>query len=117
MSWSSTWTRPPSRISPATACPRVARSAVATGTDRERSSSTWRWRGVPWINESCRRAGTVHVAGTFEEIAIAERATNRGEMPERPFLLVGQQYLADPSRSVDDLHPVWVYAHVPRLHR
>ena len=69
--------------------------------------------GVPWINESCRRAGTVHVAGTFEEIAIAERATNRGEMPERPFLLVGQQYLADPSRSVDDLHPVWVYAHVP----
>lgn len=69
--------------------------------------------GVPWTNEACRRAGTVHVAGTFEEIAIAERAINRGSMPERPFLLVGQQYLADPSRSKGDLHPVWVYAHVP----
>jgi phytoene dehydrogenase-like protein len=69
--------------------------------------------GVPWTNESCRRAGTVHVAGTFEEIAIGERAINRGEMPERLFILVGQQYLADPSRSVGDLHPVWIYAHVP----
>jgi phytoene dehydrogenase-like protein len=69
--------------------------------------------GVPWTNESCRRAGTVHVAGTFEEIAIAERAINRGSMPERPFMLVGQQYLADPSRSKGDLHPLWVYAHVP----
>jgi phytoene dehydrogenase-like protein len=69
--------------------------------------------GVPWANESCRRAGTVHAAGTFEEIAIAERAINRGSMPERPFILVGQQYLADPSRSKGDLHPLWVYAHVP----
>jgi phytoene dehydrogenase-like protein len=69
--------------------------------------------GVPWTNDSCRRAGTVHVAGTFEEIVIAERAINTGEMPERPFMLVGQQYLADPSRSAGDLHPVWVYAHVP----
>jgi phytoene dehydrogenase-like protein len=69
--------------------------------------------GVPWTNESCRKAGTVHVAGTFEELAIAEKAINRGEMPERPFVLVGQQYLADPSRSLGDLHPVWIYAHVP----
>ena len=69
--------------------------------------------GVPWKNESCRRAGTVHVAGTFEEIAIAERAINRGSMPERPYMLVGQQYLADPGRSKGNLHPLWVYAHVP----
>ncbi len=34
-------------------------------------------------------------------------------MPERPFVLVGQQYLADPQRSVGDVHPVWTYAHVP----
>jgi phytoene dehydrogenase-like protein len=34
-------------------------------------------------------------------------------MPERPFVLVGQQYLCDPGRSVGDLHPVWMYAHVP----
>ena len=69
--------------------------------------------GVPWTNEDCRRAGTVHVIGSFEELVAAERRINRGAMPERPFVLVGQQYLADPSRSVGDLHPVWVYAHVP----
>ncbi len=69
--------------------------------------------GVPWANEDCRRAGTVHVIGSFEELVEAERRINRGAMPERPFALVGQQYLADPTRSVGDLHPVWVYAHVP----
>jgi phytoene dehydrogenase-like protein len=69
--------------------------------------------GVPWTNEACRRAGTVHVIGGFEELVIAERAINRGTMPERPFALVGQQYLADPGRSHGDLHPLWVYAHVP----
>jgi phytoene dehydrogenase-like protein len=69
--------------------------------------------GVPWTNEACSRAGTVHVIGSFEEIALAERAINRGSLPERPFLLVGQQYLADPERSEGDLHPVWIYAHVP----
>jgi phytoene dehydrogenase-like protein len=69
--------------------------------------------GVPWANEACRRAGTVHCAGTFEEIVAAEREVNRGRLPERPFVLVGQQYLADPERSNGDVHPVWSYAHVP----
>ena len=68
---------------------------------------------VPWTNDACRRAGTVHVVGPFEELVTAERQINRGRMPERPFVLVGQQYLADPSRSKGDLHPVWTYAHVP----
>jgi phytoene dehydrogenase-like protein len=69
--------------------------------------------GIPWANPACRRAGSVHVAGTFEEMARAERDVNRGVMPERPYVLLGQQYLADPSRSAGDLHPVWAYAHVP----
>jgi phytoene dehydrogenase-like protein len=69
--------------------------------------------GVPWQYEPARRAGTVHVAGGFEELAFAEREVNRGRMPERPFVLVGQQYLADPQRSQGDRHPVWTYAHVP----
>ena len=70
-------------------------------------------RGVPWANDACRRAGTVHAAGSFEEIVAAERDVNRGRVPERPFVLVGQQYLADPERSNGDVHPVWSYAHVP----
>lgn len=69
--------------------------------------------GVPWEMEAARRAGTVHVAGSLEELAHAEGEINRGRMPERPFVLVGQQYLADPGRSQGDLHPVWAYAHVP----
>lgn len=69
--------------------------------------------GVPWANEACRRAGTVHAAGSYEEIVAGEREIARGRMPERPFVLVAQQYLADPERSAGDLHPVWAYAHVP----
>ena len=69
--------------------------------------------GVPWTNDDCRRAGTVHVGGTAEQIAAAELAVSRGRMPERPFVLVAQQYLADPTRSRDGVHPVWAYAHVP----
>jgi phytoene dehydrogenase-like protein len=73
--------------------------------------------GVPWANEACRRAGTVHVIGCFEEIVLAEQAVNRGSLPERPYVLVGQQYLADPQRSDSDLHPVWAYGHVPHGYR
>ncbi len=70
--------------------------------------------GVPWAAEGADRAGTVHAAGGFEEIVAAERDVNRGRMPERPFVLVGQQYLADPGRSEGDVHPVWSYCHVPK---
>ena len=69
--------------------------------------------GVPWTNPDARRAGTVHLGGTFAEIAAAERDIHAGRMPERPFVLVGQQYLADPERSVGNVHPLWTYAHVP----
>ncbi|UMB68389.1 phytoene desaturase family protein [Mycobacterium paraterrae] len=69
--------------------------------------------GVPWTNPDARRAGTVHVVGDYRELAAAERDVHAGRMPERPFVLVGQQYLADPGRSVGDIHPVWTYAHVP----
>lgn len=69
--------------------------------------------GVPWANEHARRAGTVHVGGSYAEVAAAERDSHAGRMPARPFVLVGQQYLADPSRSAGRIHPLWTYAHVP----
>jgi phytoene dehydrogenase-like protein len=69
--------------------------------------------GVPWTYEAARRAGTVHLGGPYEEVAATERAVHAGRMPERPFVLVGQQYLADPGRSKGDVHPLWTYAHVP----
>ncbi|WP_063013433.1 phytoene desaturase family protein [Nocardia kruczakiae] len=69
--------------------------------------------GVPWTNPQARRAGTVHLGGTYAELAATEREIHAGRMPEHPFVLVGQQYLADPQRSAGDVHPVWSYAHVP----
>lgn len=68
---------------------------------------------VPWTAEAPRRAGTVHLGGTFDEVAAAEREVAAGRLPERPFVLVAQQHLADPGRSSGDVHPLWAYAHVP----
>jgi phytoene dehydrogenase-like protein len=68
---------------------------------------------VPWANQDARRAGTLHLGGSAAEIAASEAATVRGDMPDRPFVLVGQQYLADPSRSAGSANPLWSYAHVP----
>ncbi|MFC7220192.1 phytoene desaturase family protein [Streptomyces polyrhachis] len=69
--------------------------------------------GVPWAAGAARRAGTVHLGGTLAEVAAGEREIQSGRLPARPFVLVGQQYLADPARSVGDIHPLWTYAHVP----
>ncbi len=69
--------------------------------------------GVPWTAEAVRRAGSVHLGGSAAEVVTGERDLAAGRMPERPFVLVGQQYLADPARSVGNVHPLWTYAHVP----
>lgn len=68
---------------------------------------------IPWANPDCGRAGTVHLGGTFAEVAHTERERALGRMPQRPFVLVGQQYLADASRSAGNINPIWSYAHVP----
>jgi phytoene dehydrogenase-like protein len=68
---------------------------------------------IPWTNPDCGRAGTVHLGGTFAEIADTEHQRAQGKMAQRPFMLVGQQYLADPSRSAGNTNPIWAYAHVP----
>lgn len=69
--------------------------------------------GVPWTSQAARSAGTVHLGGSFAEVAATEQDVWAGRMPDRPFVLVGQQYLADPQRSVGDVHPLYAYAHVP----
>lgn len=68
---------------------------------------------VPWRAPAAGDAGTVHLGGDAREVFANELAVHRGQMPELPFVLVGQQYLADPSRSVGNVHPLWAYAHVP----
>ena len=68
---------------------------------------------VPWAAAECLRAGTVHLGGTLEEIAASERAVWRGEAPDRPFVLVAQQSLFDPTRAPEGKHTLWAYCHVP----
>lgn len=68
---------------------------------------------VPWRAPAAGDAGTVHLGGDAREVFANELAVHRGRMPERPFVLVGQQYRADPGRSVGNVHPLWTYAHVP----
>jgi len=68
---------------------------------------------IPWRAEACRRAGTVHLGGTLEEIAASEAAAWRGEHAERPYVLLSQPTLVDPSRAPAGKHVAWGYCHVP----
>jgi phytoene dehydrogenase-like protein len=68
---------------------------------------------IPWQSDKCRRAGTIHLGGTLEEIAAAERDIAHGKLPERPFVLVAQQSLFDETRAPHGQHTLWAYAHVP----
>ncbi len=68
---------------------------------------------VPWKDHECRRAGTVHVGGTFEQIAASEKKVYDGEHPDDPFVLVAQQSLFDESRTPDEKQTLWAYCHVP----
>jgi phytoene dehydrogenase-like protein len=68
---------------------------------------------IPWKAEACSRAGTVHVGGSLAEIAEAERVVAKGGHPERPYVLVAQQSLFDPTRAPDGKHTAWAYCHVP----
>jgi phytoene dehydrogenase-like protein len=68
---------------------------------------------IPWQNPDCERAATVHLGGTFEEIAEAEGAVWRGAHPQYPYVLVAQQSLFDPTRAPAGRHTGWAYCHVP----
>lgn len=68
---------------------------------------------IPWTAEACRRAGTVHVGGTLDEIAASEQAPHDGRITERPFVLVAQQSLFDDTRAPAGKHTGWAYCHVP----
>ena len=68
---------------------------------------------IPWKSDACRRAGTIHLAGTLDEIANTERDIAHGKLPERPFVLVAQQSLFDETRAPGSQHTLWAYAHVP----
>lgn len=68
---------------------------------------------IPWRSPDCARTATVHVCGTMEEIAAAEDAPPHGKVATRPFVLVTQPSLFDPTRAPEGGHTAWAYCHVP----
>src|SRR5215467_13232700 len=68
---------------------------------------------IPWKAPECLRAATLHLGGTFEEIAASEKTVRNGEHADRPFVLLAQPSLFDPSRAPLGKHTAWAYCHVP----
>ena len=68
---------------------------------------------VPWAADACKRAATVHIGGTIDEISAAERAAFENKLPERPFVIAAQPSLFDETRAPKDHHTFWAYCHVP----
>ena len=68
---------------------------------------------IPWRAAECGRAGTVHLGGTYEEIARSEHDSSSGKISDAPFVLVAQQSLFDPTRAPAGRHTGWAYCHVP----
>jgi phytoene dehydrogenase-like protein len=68
---------------------------------------------IPWRATECARAGTVHLGGTFDEIAESEHAAWYGKYTDRPFVLLAQPSLFDSSRAPEGRHTAWAYCHVP----
>ncbi|MEM1043398.1 MAG: NAD(P)/FAD-dependent oxidoreductase [Bacteroidota bacterium] len=68
---------------------------------------------VPWANADVARAATVHLGGTFEEIAEAEAAVADGIVHPRPYVLLAQPTLFDPTRAPEGKHTLWAYGHLP----
>jgi len=68
---------------------------------------------IPWRAPGCLRAATVHLGGSFEEIAASEKAVRVGHVAERPFVLLAQPSLFDSSRAPEGKHTAWAYCHVP----
>ena len=68
---------------------------------------------IPWRAALCHLAGTVHVGGSFEEIARGEHEVEQGRHPQRPFLLLAQPSVCDATRAPAGQHTAWAYCHVP----
>ena len=68
---------------------------------------------IPWKASECLRAATVHLGGSFEEIAASEQAMRNGQHADYPFVLLVQPTLFDPSRAPVTKHTAWAYCHVP----
>ncbi len=89
---------------------RLAKFRYGTGVFK----MDWALRGpVPWRDRRCARSATVHLSGTWEQVAAAERAVHEGRVAETPFTLFVQPTLFDSSRAPEGQHIAWAYCHAP----
>jgi phytoene dehydrogenase-like protein len=68
---------------------------------------------VPWRSAEARESAVVHAGDSIEDLRAFTRQVRRGELPSNPYLVIGQQSLADPSRAPPSCHTLWAYSHVP----
>ncbi|HEX8609538.1 MAG TPA: NAD(P)/FAD-dependent oxidoreductase [Pedobacter sp.] len=68
---------------------------------------------IPFTAAQARKAGTVHIGNTIEEIALSEKLTWEGKHSEKPYVLLAQQSLFDDTRAPEGKHTAWAYCHVP----
>jgi phytoene dehydrogenase-like protein len=68
---------------------------------------------IPWTADGCRRAGTIHLGASFDEIAASEQGAWNGTPVDRPYVLLSQPTIVDPSRAPAGKHIAWAYCHVP----
>lgn len=89
---------------------RARRYRYASGTFK----LDWALSGpVPWQNEDARRAATVHLAESVDDLATFTRSVRSGALPQRPYLVVGQQSTIDATRAPIGAHTLYAYTHVP----
>ncbi|MDQ1403110.1 MAG: hypothetical protein QOG03_1426 [Actinomycetota bacterium] len=70
---------------------------------------------VPWTAEPARQAGTVHVGDSVDELTMTTAQIATGQIPDKPFLLMGQQSMTDPTRQPSGKETAWAYTHVPQV--
>lgn len=68
---------------------------------------------IPFLNESCKKAGTIHLGFSTEEIELSEKMVNEGKMYDKPYVLLAQQSRFDDTRAPNGMHTAWAYCHVP----
>jgi phytoene dehydrogenase-like protein len=91
-------------------CKRLARFRYGPGVCK----MDWALKEpIPWKANICRKAGTVHLGGSLEEIAASIRDVHMGNVSSSPYIILAQPSLFDPSRAPDGRHTVWAYCHVP----
>ena len=89
---------------------RMRRFAQGWGTFKV----DWALSGpAPWTLEPCRRSAVVHAGDSLDDLSRFTRQVRAGQLPERPYLVIGQQSLCDPSRAPEGRHTLWAYSHVP----